>query len=190
MRRNNYIIRFALIALFVSLYFVLSRFLSIDINNLFKLSFTGVIIIYVSAFFNFYDAFIIVLLGELLSQAFSQYGLTITTPLWLIPPLLRIIPIGITRLIYKKKGTMLLSEKTFVNFLFFYLASLLGALLTTAGNTLVIYLDAKIFNYPDNLTLAIIGMRFLTSILNWVICTSLVIPLFFATRKLIYQIYN
>ena len=160
MRRNTYIIRFALIALFTALYFVLSKY-SINISNLLRISFTGVVIIYAATCFGFSDAIIIVLLGEFLNQLFSEYGLSVTTPLWIIPPLLRVIPISVTRLIYKRNEKQILGEKKVINFLIYYGVSLLGSLLTTAGNTLVIYLDAKIMNYPDNLTLAIIGIRFL-----------------------------
>lgn len=189
MRRNYKIIRLSTTAILIALYFLFSKF-SININNLIKISFTGVVLIYAGTSLSFYDSLFIVFSGELLNQVFSEYGISITTPIWMIPPILRLLPISITRLIYKSREKNILDDKKVINFVIFYLVNLFGSLLNSGANSLAIYLDGLILNYPTNLTVSLIFIRFGISIINFIICTSLSIPLIISTKKIISSFYN
>lgn len=189
MRRNQVLINLAVVALFSALYFVLSKF-SITITNNFKISFVSVIIIYASISFPIYVSMPIALVGEFLNQLFSEYGLTITTPLWMIPPLLRIFPIFIGYKLFRRKNIDLIASQEPLCYVFFFIICLIGNGLTTAGNSLVIYLDGLIMNYPTGLTMSVIGIRFAISFINGIIASLIVMPLYLATKNQVFKTYN
>ena len=136
MRRNHVLINLAVVALFSALYFVLSKF-SITITNNLKISFVSVSIIYASISFPIYVSMPIALVGEFLNQLFSEYGLTITTPLWMIPPLLRIFPIFIGYKLFRRKNIDLIASQEPLCYVFFFLNSLypknIGNILNSGG---------------------------------------------------------
>lgn len=189
MRRNQVLISLTIVSVFSALYFVLSKF-SIPITNNFKISFVGVVAFYSSISFPFPCAISIGIVGEFLNQLFSEYGLSPTTILWMIPPLFRIIPVFLGYYLFKKHNIDLILSKKPINYVYFFLICLLGNLLITSANSLVLYLDGIIMNYPSNLTLSIIGIRFLISILNGFISSLLVIPLYLATKNQVIKIFN
>ena len=190
MRRNRVIINLAVVALFSALYFVFSRFLSISISMQFKISFVGVIVIYASIAFPLYTSLSIGIVGEFLCQLFSEYGLSPTTILWMLPPLFRIIPIWLGYNLFRKKDIDLIESKKIVNYIFYFLICIFANLLLTGVNSLVLYLDGLIMNYPSGLTLSIILIRFLVSIANGTISSLLVIPLYLATKSQVIKIYS
>ena len=82
------------------------------------------------------DGALIGLVGTLLYQAL-RYGLTVTTPLWVLP----YVVCGLAMGLYAKKcGFVLTTKKTI-------LVSIIANLLVTTLNTAAMYLDSKIFGY-------------------------------------------
>ena len=82
------------------------------------------------------DGALIGLVGTLLYQAL-RYGLTVTTPLWVLP----YVVCGLVMGVYAKKcGFALTTKKTI-------LVSIIANLLVTTLNTAAMYLDSKIFGY-------------------------------------------
>lgn len=83
------------------------------------------------------DGLIIGLLGSFLNQALSEYGITPTTILWIIPAAVRGLMIGA----FAKhcKFNMTMPQTVFI--------TVLSALAVTALNTAAMYLDSKIWGY-------------------------------------------
>ena len=98
------------------------------------------------------------LLSGLTSGLISQiilYGFSITTPLWVIAPILWGFLSGILFHKVQKKRETLLSIS---------LTILITSLCVTLFNTLAIYLDGLIFHYPTPYVITQLGLRFLTSL--------------------------
>ena len=188
MRRNQYVIRLAISSLFVALYFVLSYFATIKIGNI-RLSFTGIIVIYASLLLYFKDTVFILVTGEFLLQLSSEYGLTPTTILWMLPPVLKGIIISTAIIILKKHNFTLIGPKP-KNYIVYFIICIFANLVTTAGNTGVIYLDAYIFNYPASYARFETLYRFITSFVSSLICASLTIPLYLRTKNFTNSIYK
>lgn len=88
------------------------------------------------------DAMLAALVGEFLTQLLSEYGITATTVLWLIPPALRGLVVGVAA--WKCRGTdRPLERRTAACFG----VCLLASAVTTLGNTLVIWLDSVLNGY-------------------------------------------
>ena len=132
--------RVALDGVCMAMYMVLA-FLSISIGNV-KLVLTSVVVLLVGCLYGPLDAVIVAAGGEFLNQVI-RYGVTATTPLWVLPPALRGLIVGVAALIlFRLKGRFM--EKTPV---LFFTVGIAAAPIVTMVNTLIIYLDAKIFNY-------------------------------------------
>ena len=76
-------------------------------------------------------------IGPFIYQAFSEYGLMLTTPLWILPHTLSGLIVGL----YSKYHNYKMNN---IQLIFI---TLLSSLIVTALNTLAIYCDAKINGY-------------------------------------------
>lgn len=127
----------------MALYVVLSKF-TIPIDALgVRITFASLPLVVSALFFPPIDSVIVGGLGELLVQLTGQYGLSVTTPLWLLPPMIRCLTIAIPAYLYRKKEDRL--EKHIV---LYFTVIMSAALLTTLANTGVWFLDAMIMEYP------------------------------------------
>lgn len=127
------------------------------------------------------DAFIIGAIGETLNQIFfSGYGITPTTPLWVLPVALRGLLIGLVAYLYRRKDDELICHKVV------YFVTIMGTALIISGlDTGLLYLDGLIMGYPVQYTLAQTAIRFGTSQLTAVVVALLVIPLYRAVTFLL-----
>ena len=161
-----------------AIYVVLST-LGIHFGNVLTITFASLPTTLAAIVFGPADAFLIGLLGEFLAQ-FMKYGLTLTTPLWILPSAIRGLLIGIVALIYKKKGTDMMDHR------FQALGWLLGiAVIVSFVNTLVMFLDATIYDYSFLFaawsTLTRFGTSLLTAVIVWLVC----MPLYSAIKKIL-----
>ena len=85
----------------IALYFVLTTF-SLRMGNL-RITFASLIVIVATLLFSTLDACLIAMLGELLTQVL-QYGMTVTTPMWLLPPAIRALVLGLFFYVARKFG--------------------------------------------------------------------------------------
>ena len=109
--------------------------LSVDFGNI-KLTLESLPVMLGALLFGPVDGVLIGFVGTLLYQV-SRYGLTVTTPLWVLP----YVVCGLVMGLYAKKcGFALTVKKTIF-------VSVLANLLVTTLNTYVMYLDSKIFGY-------------------------------------------
>ena len=124
----------ALDAMLCAMYVVLS-FVSINLPNM-KFSFDSLPILVGAALLGPVDGLAVGLVGSFISQLLT-YGITVTTPLWIIPAGVRGLLVG---LYAKKHGFNMTLKQT-------ELAVIFSALVVTALNTVVMYLDSVIFGY-------------------------------------------
>ena len=161
----------------LAIYIVLSV-ITVKITPNLQITFTGIAIIMAIVLYGWTDGILIALLGSFISQLRSAYGLTITTPIWMIPPILRAVVFGLFYHIYLKKGILLQDKKI----LFFVYATIAG-LVTTIANTGAIYLDAYIFQYPVALALVESIFRFISSIASSLVIAGLSLPIIYALKS-------
>ena len=90
----------------LAVYTVLS-IITIRITPNFQITFTGLAVILACVLYGLPDGLLVAFLGSFISQLRSTYGLTITTPIWMIPPILRAVVFGITYELFLKKGVHL-----------------------------------------------------------------------------------
>ena len=128
--------------------------------------------------FGWLDALIIAFIGSFFSQLTSTYGLSITTPLWMAPPIVRALLFGITYDVLLKKGIRLEDKKVW-----FFVVAIIVGLIVTLLNTGAIYLDAIIFEYPVSLAIVESIFRFVSSILSSIVCAVIALPALAALKK-------
>ena len=174
MRVNSTIRRLALSGVLAALYLALC-YLDISFGR-YKITLAATVIYFVSFCFGSADCFFVCFVGVFLDQLL--YGLTPTTLLWMLPPLLRPILINPITYHYGKKGIHMEDKKILSISLI-----IISSLLVSATNSLVFYLDSLIIGYPykavllDNILQAIITMG--TGVLE----AFLLFPLVKAIRK-------
>ncbi len=162
--------RLALDAMLAAMYVALS-FLSIKLPNI-KLSFDSLPILVGAALLGPVDGMAVGLIGSFINQMLT-YGFTATTVLWIIPAGVRGLMVG---LYAKKKGfDMSMKQTVFI--------VILSALVVTALNTFVIYLDSVIFDYYSYvLVFGAIIPRIIAGILTGLILAA-VLPSIVKTLK-------
>lgn len=143
--------RLVLDALMIALYVVLG-FVSINLGFI-KLTFASFAIIVGALLYGWKDGLIIGMLGEFLMQLMT-YGITVTTPLWVLPAMARGLIIGL----YAQSRQFSLSYKQTA------IIVLISSLVVTTINSVVIWLDGVIYHYAVQLTVGIIGIRYLNSV--------------------------
>lgn len=120
------------------------------------------------------DGMAVGLLGEFINQVFfSGYGLTPTTPLWVLPHALRPLLIGLIAYLFRKNG------KPFVRYCPTYFISLCGVALIISGlDTFIIWLDGFIFGYSTVSVLLNSGFRVLSSQGSAIAVGLILVPLY------------
>ena len=161
----------------LAIYIVLSV-LTVRVTPNLQITFTGLAIIMAVVLYGFSDAVIIALLGSFIGQLRGAYGLTITTPIWMIPPLLRAVTFGLVYELFLKKGIRLEDKKGL-----FILFAIVAGLMTTIANTGAIFLDAYIIGYPVAMAVIESIFRFVSSIASSVFIALLCIPLIIALKN-------
>ncbi len=129
-------------ALMIAVFVVLSRFLTIPVGNV-KITIAALPIIFTAFYLGIRHTVIVATLAEFLTQLLG-YGLTPTTPLWMLPGILRGIIICIlVSFLLKKKGKTVQS----ISYFEYGIIILTTGIVVLLLNTAVIALDAIIYNY-------------------------------------------
>lgn len=178
MRRNRIIYRIALDSMMAALYFIMT-YLSIRIGTDYHITTASMMVILSSQLFGLPDALFISLLGEFLNQTLT-YGIMITTPLWLIPPLARALVLSLFKRYYAKRNDSLRNH-----IVIYFLAIVLAGLSTSLLNTAVTFLDGYIIGYPVSFVLLKTTIRFLLNILTSIILGTISLPILKVLSKAI-----
>ncbi len=170
---SNRILRIVIVGMLAALCFVLSAYVSIKAGSM-KFTFAGLPILLASLLFGPVDGMLVGGIGEFLSQLFSEYGLTPTTILWIIPSVVRGLMVGLyTKAKRGNPGAVGTSVMI-----------ILSSLVVTLLNGLVIWADAVIMGYYSfAYVFGSTGWRFLASLITAVLYCAVIIPLTAALRK-------
>ena len=161
----------------LAMYIVLST-LTVRLTPNLQIAFTGLTIIMAVVLYGLPDAILITVLGSFIGQARGAYGLSITTPLWMVPPILRAVVFGIAYEIFLKKGIKLEDKKVL-----FIVFAIIAGLVTTIANTGAIFLDAMIFEYPVSMAVVESIFRFVSSILSSIFIALVTLPIIYALKN-------
>ena len=161
----------------LAMYIVLST-LTVRLTPNLQIAFTGLTVIMAVVLYGLPDAILIAVLGSFIGQARGAYGLSITTPLWMVPPILRAVVFGIVYEIFLKKGIKLEDKKVL-----FIVFAIIAGLVTTIANTGAIFLDAMIFEYPVSMAVVESIFRFVSSILSSIFIALVTLPIIYALKN-------
>lgn len=154
------------LALLIAVYVVLAVMTPIRLIN-FKFTFEAFPVLIAGILMGAADGCLVGLLGSAIYQIFaSGYGITLTTPLWILPHALSGFLVG------------LLAEKWRDKLDFVHLTFIcsLSSLCVTAFNTLALYVDSRMFGYySKKLVFGALFVKIVTGILLAVIY-SLILP--------------
>ena len=157
----------------IALYVVLSVLTPIKLQN-FKFTFEALPVLIGALLGGPLDGLAVGGIGSFIYQLlFSGYGLTVTTPLWVLPHAISGLIVGL----YAK------ARRYDYSFVSVVIIAALSALLVTALNTLALYIDAKVFGYYSNaLVFGSLPLKILTGIILAVLF-SLILPQLLKTLK-------
>ena len=131
----------AVISVMGAMYFVMSL-LTIRAGNI-RISFASLVTVVMAYLCGPTMAAISVFIGEFLGQLLN-YGIGVTTVLWIIPPVLRAVLVGNLYWLFRKRTINGFNEIGFYHFL---LVNSISSIIVTIVNTGVIALDAIILGY-------------------------------------------
>ncbi len=174
---NSKIRRITMDAMMVAIFVVLAKF-TIKAGPI-HIAFSGLSVVFASIYFGLPDGLIVALLGETVIQLTSSYGITPTTPLWILPPAFRALSAGLFALPFRKKG-----EALEQHIIFYILANLIGAILVTLSNAGVEWIDGQVMGYNPKLTYILILTRAGVGLVSATLVGLLCYPLLRAVRKL------
>ncbi len=164
--------RLVIDALCAALYVLLSSFASVSLLNL-KLSFDALPLLIGAILFGPADGLVIGLLGSFLGQLLGPYGLSVTTPLWMLPAAVRGLLVGLWA---RRRGGRYGRGQL--------AAVLVGtALAVTALNTGVMWVDSRVFAYPFAATLPSVALRVAAGLVTSGLYTLLLPPIVRALRR-------
>lgn len=130
-------------AIMIAMYVVLNTIAEIPLGNI-RITLGPLPVVFVAFYFGMSHSAVVAGVGEFISQMIG-FGLTWTTPLWVVPPIARALSICIflSVVLLRKKYP----DITKVKYYEYFIIILLSGFITTVLNTAVIWLDAIIFNY-------------------------------------------
>lgn len=154
--------RIAIDGMLSALCFVLAAYCSIEVSNSIKFTLDAFPIIMAAFMFGPIDGMIVGGVGTFLYQIVN-YGLSYTTLMWIFPALVRGVFLGV----YAKIKNFDLKRTEML------IVVIISSLLVTALNTLIIYLDGKIWGYATAV-ITMLPYRIISSIVIAVIYGLLV----------------
>lgn len=167
--------RIAFDGMLAAVYFALS-WLVVNTGSL-KFTFTSLAIVVAALLFGVGDACAVALVGEFLYQVIV-FGVTATMPLWLVPPVLHALFLGLFALLLSRKTPLV--DRTVPCF-----AVCLGCgLLNTLFNTTALYFDSKYWGYYQyHMVFGLALVRAAVGLATALIVTAVAIPLVRTLRE-------
>ena len=182
MSKNNTLLgtfsvqRIAIDAVLVAMFFGLSL-LSVEIGGI-KLTFASLPTMICAMLFGPIDGF----LGAFLEQML-KYGFTATTLLWVLPPAIRGLFIGVCALLLKNHMSVdaILQNKR--PYLYFVICVISGIIVSSL-NTLVFYADAKIFHYYEyHMIFGVFWIRIASGVISSLLMAIVALPVVAALKR-------
>lgn len=159
--------------------YVLLNTVAIKAGNL-RITFASLPVVVTALLFGPLESAAAALTGEFFNQLLmSGYGITATTPLWLIPPAIRGAAVGLAARVFRRTGRPLEDRPPLC-----CAVCVLAALATTAVNTAVMALDAVIFGYYTRAyVFGALVYRLISGVVIAVVITAAALPLVRLLRR-------
>lgn len=186
MSKNNTLLgvfsvrRIAIDAVLIAMFFGLSL-LSVQLGGI-KITFASLPTIICAMLFGPIDGFLVGFLGAFLEQML-KFGFTATTMLWILPPAIRGLFIGLCAVLLKKHmsvDTILQTKRPYVYFIF----CILSGIIVSTLNTLVFYVDAKIYHYYEyHMIFGVFWIRIASGIVSSLLMALVALPVVAALKR-------
>lgn len=157
--------------------YVLLTMLSIKAGNL-HITFASLPVVVMALLYGPIEGAAVALIGEFLNQMLS-YGFTVTTGLWLIPPAVRGLIIGLVAMRMWSSPRPLENRPAA-----YYSVCISAAVVTTVCNTAIIWLDSHIYHYYT--FAAVFGdaaVRFVAGMVTAAVISTIAMPLVRLLRR-------
>ena len=166
--------RLTTLAMLTAVYTVLAILTPVKIAN-FKFTFEAFPILVAGLLLGPIDGLIVGALGSFIYQLFfSGYGITVTTPLWILPHALS----GLVAGLYAKKKNYTLDYRQTI------FIAIICAFCVTALNILALYVDSKIYGYySKTLVFGNILIKIITGIILSIIYAGVLLKLLDFLKK-------
>ena len=186
MSKNNTLLgvfsvrRIAIDAVLIAMFFGLSL-LSVQLGGI-KITFASLPTIICAMLFGPIDGFLVGFLGAFLEQML-KFGFTATTMLWILPPAIRGLFIGLCAVLLRKHmsvDSILQTKRPYVYFLF----CILSGIIVSTLNTLVFYVDAKIYHYYEyHMIFGVFWIRIASGIVSSLLMALVALPVVAALKR-------
>ena len=164
------------VAVMAALYLPLAR-MAIEIGTL-KLSFGSLPVTVLAMLGGPVEAAAAAAIGEFLKQLIS-YGFTVTTLLWVIPPALRGLLIGLAASRLARTGRHLEDRSVLC-----CAVGVAAALVTTLGNTLILWADSVLYGYYfPGYVLGNLALRLAVGVITAVLVAIVAMPMVKLLRR-------
>ena len=174
-RKTAYTI--CMVALLTAMMVLLKRTIAIETPYI-KINFASLPIMLAAMLFGPVEGMVVGLLGEFISQVTGPYGLAPTTVLYVAPAAIRGVVVGLGAVWCRRSGKRMESRPVVC-----YAVGVVGAVLTTAGNTVSIWLESVMYHTEFMVHIPFLPGRFATGIETALIITTVCIPLVHALRR-------
>ncbi len=181
MRKTRFPVRrIAVDAVLIAMYFGLSL-LSVEMGGI-KLTFASLPTLICAMLFGPIDGFLVGFLGAFMEQMI-RYGFTATTVLWVLPPAIRGLFVGVCVLLLKKQmsvDAILSTKRPYV----YFVVTLISGVLVSTLNTLVYYVDAKLYHYYEyHLIFGMFWVRIASGLLSTLLMALVALPVVAALQR-------
>ena len=135
-----------------------------------RISFYGLPLMIAGIIFGYKTGLLAGLIMAIISQlVLSEYGITPTTPLWMIAPILFGLLSGLIIKIFKDK----------ISVISILVSVVITSIFVSLSNSLALYVDGIVFDYDTKITFVLIMIRILSSI----IVACIYIPVLYILSK-------
>ena len=186
MSKNNTLLgvfsvrRIAIDAVLIAMFFGLSL-LSVQLGGI-KITFASLPTIICAMLFGPIDGFLVGFLGAFLEQML-KFGFTATTMLWILPPAIRGLFIGLCAVLLRKHmsvDSILQTKRPYVYFIF----CILSGIIVSTLNTLVFYVDAKIYHYYEyHMIFGVFWIRIASGLVSTLLMAIVALPVVAALQR-------
>lgn len=181
MRKTRFTVqRIAMDAVLVALYVGLS-FLSIPLGGL-KITVEALPVIICAMIFGPVDAAVVGGLAELINQLLT-FGLTVTTPLWILPAVVRGLFVGLCMMPVKKRIPV---EGIFKSkwVILYYAVCLVSAVMVSCINTFTLYVDSNLFGYYSYaMVFGSFALRIVTGLVSTALMATATAPVVLSLKR-------
>ena len=174
-RFNIYTI--CMIALLTAMMVLLKRTLAIETPCI-KINFAPLPIMLAAMLFGPVEGMVVGLLGEFIAQITGPYGLAPTTVLYVAPAAIRGAVVGLGAVACRRTGRRIERRPAVC-----YAVGVAGAVLTTVGNTVSIWLESVMYHTEFMVHIPFLPARFANGIITALAVTTVCIPLVHALRR-------